>query len=311
MKYILLQNIADTIRFLYPEADAIFDFSKPIKPLDKEFIKLSPNRGNRKGNRQADIIVEVQLRSGEAMLVLIHIEIETGKDKNFPKRMYEYHYHMRDRYNTPVLSIAVFLSPDGNHKPNEYNLVFLDTELTFKYRTYHILDQSEEELLAMDNIVAYIVLACQKALLEGKAPDEILGAQRTIIARALITLRKYNNSTIQNYLAFLMNIVHVENKEINTKFVKDIKKLTGGAIEMTVIEVLEKRAIERGEKLGQKIGKKIGLKKGLEKGRAEERAKAESEKREAIQKMLGMNFEVETIADILGISAAEVKKINS
>lgn len=50
----------------------------------------------------------------------------------------------------------------------------------------YIFEYRESEFLAMDNMFAYIVLACQKALLECKVPEEELASDRSIIARALI-----------------------------------------------------------------------------------------------------------------------------
>ena len=293
LKSIFLQNIEDGLRFLYPQADEIFDFGKPIVPVDKEFMKLAPNRKNRKGKRNADLLVEVSLRNGEQTLVLIHMEIESGNDKNFPVRMFDYYYHIRDRYGKPILSIAIFIGNKRQNRPGEYHVALLDTELTFKYRSYHILDHSEEELLAMDNIFAYIILACQKALLEGKVPEEELAAHRSTISRALISSGKYDNERIRNFLAFLINIIHINNEQINAKFVKDINKLTGGAIAMTPIEVLQKQAGER----------------GIRKGRAEERAKAKAQTLEHARRMLARGHAVSETADVLDLSVKEVEAL--
>jgi len=39
--------------------------------------------------------------------VLIHVEVQTARDAEFPQRMYVYNYRVFDRYNRPVASLAV------------------------------------------------------------------------------------------------------------------------------------------------------------------------------------------------------------
>jgi hypothetical protein len=41
-----------------------------------------------------------------ACWVLIHVEVQTTRDAEFPLRMYVYHYRIFDRYNKPVASLG-------------------------------------------------------------------------------------------------------------------------------------------------------------------------------------------------------------
>jgi hypothetical protein len=133
----------------------------------------------------------------------------------------------------------------------------MGTEITYRYNAYHIFDHSEAELLAMDNPFALIVLAAQKALLQGKVPEEELAGHRLTVARALIQSNKFSHKRIEKLLFFLKNFLYIGNEEINRKFDKQIEQLTGGAITMGIIETIKK--IEREE----------GFEKGIEKGKQE------------------------------------------
>ena len=97
----------------------------------------------------------------------------------------------------------------------------------------------------MDNIFAFIVLACQKALLEGKAPDEELGEDRLSIAKTLIG-HNYDKDRITNFLIFLKNFLYINNPKINSKFDQEIIQLTGGTIDMSVIEIVKKQERQQG-----------------------------------------------------------------
>ncbi len=105
----------------------------------------------------------------------------------------------------------------------------------------------------MDNIFAFIVLACQKALLEGKAPDEELGEDRLSIAKTLIG-HNYDKDRITNFLIFLKNFLYINNSKINSKFDQEIIQLTGGTIDMGVIEIVKKQERQQGLLKGRKEG---------------------------------------------------------
>lgn len=287
------ENFSDFLRFLYPNADDIFDFSKSIQFMDKELFAIVPDRERKQGRRVADLLAKVYMKDGAEKHIMLNTEIEGGRDTEFAKRIYQYNYRIWDRYDISVATIAVYTGGHSQPKPFEYIHEVLDTSLHFKYRTYHIFDHSEEELLAMDNIFALVVVACQKALLEGKIPDEELGKDRLTIAKTLIR-HKYDKDRITNFLVFLKNFLYINNSEINRKFDQEIIQLTGGIIDMSVIEIVKKQ--ERQQGLQQ------GLKQGLQKGRKEEATTIARE-------MKKDGLPVEQIAKFTKLSIKDIEKL--
>lgn len=282
------ENFVDFLRFLYPDADDIFDFSKGIQFMDKELMSIVPDRDRKKGKRIADLLAKVFLKNGTAKHIMLNGEIEGGRDAEFAKRIYQYNYRIWDRYDLPVATIAVFTGSRTQPKPCEYQREVLDTSVHFRYRAYHIFDHSERELLATENIFALIVLACQKALLEGKIPEEELGKDRLTIARTLIT-HKYDKGRITNFLIFLKNFLYINDEEINRIFDEEIIQLTGGIIDMSVIEILKKQERQQ--------------------GRLEERAKAKAEKLKSALEFKKMGIQIEDIAKALGLTVEQVEKL--
>lgn len=267
--------------------------------MDKELLAIMPDRERKKGKRVADLLAKVFLKDGTEKYILLNAEIEGGNDVKFAERIYQYNYRIRDRYSISVATIAVYTGSHNQPKPSEYIDVILNTSVHFRYRAYHIFDHSEKELLVMDNIFAFLVVACQKALLEGKIPDEELGENRLTIAKTLLR-HDYDHDRIKNFLIFLKNFLYINDAEINRIFDEQIIQLSGGTIDMGVIEVVKKQAIEQG-----RLEERAKTAKLLR----EERAKAETEKLESALNFKKMGVPVEDIAKGLGLTVEQVEKL--
>lgn len=241
----------DLLCFFFQEADTIFDIAKGFEFMDKELSEIYPELEKQGGSRFVDMLVKTYLKNGSEEWMLIHLEIQDRNDKHFAKRMFQYFYRIYDRYDVPITALAIFT---GNHFQNQaecFNHDFLGTKITYEYNTYHILAHTEEELLAMNNPFALIVLAAQKALFTGKISEEELGQQRLMIARTLIQSKKYDNEQIRRFLFFLKTFVYIDNLEINAIFDKEIDLLTNNKSTMGIIETIKMLTREEGFKEGE------------------------------------------------------------
>lgn len=199
--------------------------------------------------------------------------------------MFQYNYRIIDRYKVPVASIAVFTGRKTQVRPTAYTDELLGTVLSFKYTAYHIFDHDEQALLQNSNPFSLIVLACQKALLERKLLDKELDAQRWVIINNLL-IRGYSKQRIISFLVFLKNFIYIDNKEINRIFDQKILELTGGTINMGIIETLKMQ--ERRE--------------GKMEGRHEEAL-------EIAREMKKDKFPIETISKLTKLSIDEIKAL--
>jgi hypothetical protein len=77
------------LRFCFPDADKIFDFRKSFVFLDKELTELFPELKKQGGSRFVDMLVKTFLKNGKEEWILVHIEIQGGSAKGFPKRMFQ------------------------------------------------------------------------------------------------------------------------------------------------------------------------------------------------------------------------------
>lgn len=77
----------------FPEEAARLDFSQ-ITFLEQE---LATDVGSGR-QRTLDLIAQLRTRSGDAELVLIHIEFEAKYERDFPPLMFEHYGMLRRRY---------------------------------------------------------------------------------------------------------------------------------------------------------------------------------------------------------------------
>lgn len=69
------ENFEDFLRFLYPDAEGVFDFDRGFQFMDKELLEIVPNRDKKKGKRVADLLAKVFLKDGSEKWILVHTEI--------------------------------------------------------------------------------------------------------------------------------------------------------------------------------------------------------------------------------------------
>ena len=152
------------LALLFPNAHAQIDWSRGWESLDKEFQQVV--REAELGRRYVDKLTQVWTTAGIECWVLIHVEVQTDHDPEFPLRMFVYHYRIFDRYNKPVASLAVLADDDPNWRPCEFHQGLFGCETILRFPAVKLLDfaPKEAELEASDNPFAKIVLAHLKAL---------------------------------------------------------------------------------------------------------------------------------------------------
>lgn len=160
------------LALLFPAAHAQIDWSRGWESLDKEFQQVAPEA--ELGRRYVDKLAKVWTMAGAECWVLVHVEVQTERDPEFPLRMYVYHYRIFDRYNKPVASLAVLADDDPNWRPREFRESLFECESILRYPTAKLLDFTgkDEELEASENPFAKVVLAHLKARQTRDNPED-------------------------------------------------------------------------------------------------------------------------------------------
>ena len=212
IKALFIQFLAFFLPALYKKVD----FKKGYTFLDKELAELL--RFGKKGEQTGDLLVKIWLKNGNEIYFLIHIEIQSYFKKRFPEYMFISQYRIWDRHKADVEALAIFTGK--NVMPDYYERkTGFGTRVFYKYNSYIVNKQDDEELLKSNNIFALVVLAAKHAI-NTKNEQEY----RYQFTRKLINLLKekaYSDDEIRNLFIFMNEILKL-GELYSVKFDKNV-----------------------------------------------------------------------------------------
>jgi hypothetical protein len=165
-KELLHQLFEPFLRLFFPEHAVRLDFSK-MTFLEQEYFTDFP-KGK---HRYIDTLVEVNTLSGKPQLILVHMEFQAKRSRNFPRHMFRYFSQLRLQRDTPIFPVVLYLSSGaGGLGWEEYReKLFGEEYLHFRYHCiglpelqasvsrfhFQIEIETKKEYLATKNPVAY------------------------------------------------------------------------------------------------------------------------------------------------------------
>ncbi len=253
------------MRFFFPSVARKIDWSKGYTLLDKEMSQIT--REAEKGKRLADRLVQVWKKNGGEAWVLAHPEIQAGREKDFPHRVWVYYYRIHDLYNRPVLSLAVLADKSPKWRPSEYSQELWGCRNEFHFPVVKILDYRErwEYLEKSDSPFAVVVMAHLKTMETGK--DKESRRHWKLELTKNLYRRGFKKQDIINLYRFIDWLMALPVK-LEKIYHEELVKFEEGQ-KMLYITTAERIGVEKGEKIGVEKGEKIGVKKGVKKGRKE------------------------------------------
>jgi hypothetical protein len=241
--------------FLFPEIHAAIHWSRNFEMLDKELQQVV--RESESGRKHVDKLVKVWRKDGEETWVLIHIEMQSQRDEDFPRRMYVYNYRLFDRYNRTVVSLAVLADERSDWRPREFWSSLWGCKAGIEFPIVKLLDfGADETALERDaNPFALLVLAHLKTQQTRGNPENRRVWKLRIVRR--LYERGLPRREIQEMFRFLDWIMELP-KELSESFWTEMQAFEKEK-NMPFVTTGERIGMEK----GQKIGEVIGLQKAL------------------------------------------------
>jgi hypothetical protein len=170
-KEALRRFLAQCLALLFPSVYDAIDWQKGYESLDKELQQIL--RTARVRGRRVDQLFKVWRKDGSEAWLLIHLEVQGRKEKDFPERMFVYGYRIYDRYRRPVASLAVLCDDDPNWRPERFDAGACGSSLGIHFLSSKLIDYlGQEAALERDrNPFAAVVLAQLKELDTRGAPE--------------------------------------------------------------------------------------------------------------------------------------------
>jgi hypothetical protein len=209
-KGITTDHFKDFLAMFLPKLYRKVDFSKPFVFLEKELRAVVVG----KTLTIADKLVKVALKDGTEKWVFVHIEFENSHSPVIKDRMFEYYCRIRAKYSKDIVALVVYTGGQVPSQGNIYEQRNFDTWLTYKFSTYEIINQSEEDLMNNPNPFAIVVLA-NLYVLQTQEND----AKRLTLKQKIYDLakqRKYPKEQTTNLILFITELMKLPPKLAKT-----------------------------------------------------------------------------------------------
>ena len=270
----------DFVSLFFPHIEADIDWSKPIRFLDKELQKVV--RDAEIPKRYADKLVEVHRLSGEKAIVICHIEVQNEGENDFEARMYSYNYRLRDRYNCPVVSLAILTDDSKKWRPSSFQDELWGCSIDFRFPIVKLLDYESDwtVLEASRNPFAVVVMAQLKTKATHNQPQE--RKQWRYRLTTMLYDQGYGEQDIlemHNFLDWLMKLP----EELERQFQTELKTFEE-AKQMKYVTTIERMA-----KQDERIATQI----------------------EIALNMLRKDMDLETIAQVTGLTIEQLQDLQS
>jgi hypothetical protein len=172
------------LAFCFPTIHQGIDWSRGFQILEQQLQEIVGEAY--KENIIADKLFQVWLLEGTEIWVLIHIEIQSQRQAEFAKRMFQYNYRAFDRYEKPVLSLALLGDDSATWRPSSYSYGLDVCQMRLDFAIAKILDYEPrwEMLEQSSSPIAIMLMAHLKTQATTSNLDERLQWKWTL-ARSL------------------------------------------------------------------------------------------------------------------------------
>jgi len=137
-KDILETYFLSALELCFPQIAREINWSKGVQLLSKEFQKIV--RRSELGRRSVDVLVQVWSVAGPEQWVLLHVEVQAQRDPEFPRRMFDYHSRICQRYQRPVASLAILADGQARWKPARFQQALWGCETQLRFPVCKLLD---------------------------------------------------------------------------------------------------------------------------------------------------------------------------
>ena len=188
---------------------------------------------------------------------MIHVEVQSQREKDFQKRMFIYYYRLLDRYNKPLVSIAILGDQQPRWRPSEFAQAAFGCGVKFSFPIVKLLDFEDklDELERSENLFASVILAHLMTIRTTRNPDSRyawkLRIVRTLYVRGVAA---FDVRQLFRVIDWLMELP----PQLEIQFRMDIDKIESEH-NMPYITSVERLARIEGREEGREEGRKKGV----------------------------------------------------
>jgi predicted transposase/invertase (TIGR01784 family) len=164
-KIVLAEYLQLALAIFNPKLHDRINWEKSYTSLNKEFEKNT--KFDEVGRKIVDNLFRLHLKNNKTLLLVLHIEVQTEKDTNIGKRMFEYFMNLYRKHarTAEIEQMAIFLDTDLNFRTHFFDFQpHCQTNLHHEYMVVKLWDWegkiTTENLHQGDkNIFKFIILS--------------------------------------------------------------------------------------------------------------------------------------------------------
>ena len=200
------------------------------------------------GQRFADALVRVTLKTGAERWVYIHIEVQGQREASFAKRMFTYNYRLFDRYDCPIASLVILADDDPGWRPDHFAFEVFGCRhsLTFPVAKVTDLASQVEQLESSANPFAIVTAAHLRTRQTKNDPQGRYQAKRTLVR--LLYTHGWDRQRILDLFAVLDWMMRLPDG-LEQKLWQDIEQIEGET-RMRYVTSVERLATLHGKQDG-------------------------------------------------------------
>lgn len=294
-KEVLDFYLKECMDYCIHELSALIDWQLGYTSLDKELCAITKSKA--KGKRIVDKLFKVFLKNGKEQWILLHLEVQGSRQKEFPERMFTYAYRCYDKYKQPIVSIAILTDNQPNWRPNKFTIGMAGSYLSFEFLVIKLLDyrNKQAELDQSMNPFASIILSQLAALQSTSKPHRLRKEIKVALIRRLYT-KGFTKETVLKLFEFIDWLIALP-ENIELEYANEIQNLEEDT-KMAYMTSIERLGFKRGFEQGIGQGVEKGFGQGIEQGH-----------QQIALKMLKKGYDEKSIAELTGLNEIEIERL--
>ncbi len=258
-KDVLQRFFPHFMQFFFPEAHRDIDWDQGWESCDQELQQIV--RDAELGKRLADKVMKVWLLDGDQLFVYAHIEVQGQHDGGFPKRMFVYNYRLYDRYERPVISLAILGDDSPGWRPDTFGYAMWGCRMGLRFPVVKLRDYEArwQELEASRSPFAIVVMAHLKTL--ATRPDQKTRLQWKLRLYRRLHDGGHERQDALDLLRFLDWIMKLS-PELDQRFQHRARKIDAEK-KMQYVTSFERHALKKGLQQGMEKGMEKVLRRQL------------------------------------------------
>lgn len=247
-KEALARYFPSFLDFCFPEAYADIDWARGYQLLDQELRQVTRRAST--GFRRIDLLVQVWRRDGTEAWVLVYVEVQTQPRPGFARRLRRCHHRLEDRYDRPVVSLAVLADEDPSWRPERDGYALWGCAVSLEFPTVKLLDLDEAALAASPNPIAAVIRAHRRAQETRRSPVRRLRGKIELVQELYRSgLGRDEVLELLRLVDWFLNLPEPQEEQFWQTLAKWEKEQ-----QMPYVTSWERRGLKRGEQIGRVLG---------------------------------------------------------